>query len=355
MSPASIREVLYQGDHYVRGLVRGRALARTLRVPAVHGVSMGFVRDCRDMAEAFYPPVGAEFEGIVEGGGFGAERMMAHYYARLESRLGCTMVGVSSERHRDAGSLVGRNYDWATEDLQWCELHRYRPPDALARVGYTHHWAGCTDVLNEAGLYCAIASLPPEPVRGPGVQWNVVLEKVTETCRGVDEAVEVCASTDHLRPMSYLLADAAGAVAVVEATPSEVRVREPGRGLVLAANATQGGRILSQTTATGRNVPVPGEQPRSYDGGEDRAMRRVRRALAMLAGAERIAAEDLERVLSDHEAPICTGRHERGPSDEVPTRVPWSTIWSGICRPADGVFLIAPGQPCRESYVEFRL
>jgi hypothetical protein len=320
---------------------------------------MGFVRACRDAAESFYPPVGEEFVGIVEGGGFGRERMMAYYYARLESLLGCTMVGVSRERATCEGAVVGRNYDWATQDLRWCELHRYRAPDALARLGYTHHWAGCTDVLNEAGLYCAIASLPPQPLRGPGVQWNVIVEMVTETCSTVDEAVAACARPDHLRPMSYLLADAAGDVAVVEATPAEVCVRRPQDGLVLVANAIQGGRVLARVSEREAFYEAPGQVPlpHSYDGGEDRAMRRVRRAMELLAGVDPVSEEDLVAVLTDHEAPICTGRHEDGPEvgDEVPTAVPWSTIWSGLCRPARRSFRIAPGQPCRKEYVEFNL
>lgn len=343
----SIREVVFEGGHFERGLQRGRRLRDTLLVPDLSELPRRFVEQCRDAAEALYPAAVQEFEGLVRGGGFDRDRMMAYYFARLESRLGgCTMFAVTPAcRDAGEGPIVGRNYDWAVEDLKWCELHRYHPTEGLRRIGYTHHWAGCADVLNESGLYVAIASLPAprEPAQAPGVQWSILVDMVSECCSTVEEAVRVCAGVRHLRPMSYLFADASGGVALVEATPWEVRLRRPQNGCVVAANVALGGRVLA----------THGDEPAHTDPEEEgpavpRAQRRVRRTAELLQeGMPAVSEECVRRILTDHDAPICTGDHRDADG------APWATIWSGVCLPAEGQFRIAPGLPCRYDYQDF--
>ena len=324
--------------------------------PTVEGVTPEFVQACFEAAAEAFPPVVDEFEGIVQGGGFDREAMMRYYFARVESRLGgCTMFAVDA-RHRAGGEgpIVGRNYDWAVSDLRWCELQRVLPSTGTRRIGYTHHWAGCADVLTEQGLYMAIASLPPADVEAPGVQWNIVMEMMAEQCATVEDAVEACSAVRHLRPMSYLLADAAGDIGVVEATPREVRFRPPDEGIVVAANTPQGGRIVRDRTREKPRCVLPKPirlaPPNYRSDALERARRRVERAQALLnAAAPLISEDDVMSVLSDHEGPICTGDHTH------PDGAPWGTIWSGICTPAEGRFRIAPGLPCRHQYQCFAL
>ncbi len=350
-SERAIREVRFKGTHYQRGLQRGERLRETLVLPEPADVPGWFVDGCEEAAAELHPPALEEFAGLVEGGGFDRERARAYYFARLESRLGgCTMFGVEEPcREGGTGPLTGRNYDWATSDLRWCELQRYDPARGLRRIGYTHHWAGCADVLNEAGLYLAIASLPPEPVHEAGVQWSILVERIAESCASVAGAIDVCAAVRHLRPMSYLLADAGGKVAVVEATPRAVSVRHPQDGLIVAANVALGGRVVAEH-AVAENDPALGPAPVKSAERTRRSNTRIRRAMEMLRTAvPRIGAETVRRVLTDHEAPICTSDHA------LPAGGAWATIWSGVCAPAEGDFQIAPGLPCRSDYRHFRI
>ncbi len=345
-----IPEVCFPADHYERGLLRGRMLRATLHVPHSPHLPRSFVTGCRRAACDLHPPVLQEFTGLLEAGGFERERMEAYYFARLEARLGgCTMFGLEPGAHAAGrGPLIGRNYDWAVADLRWCRLHRFARGESPARLGYTHHWAGCPDVLNEHGLYLAIASLPAVAVSVPGVQWSVLVEMISETCRLVDEAVAVCARVQHLRPMSYLFADAEGGLAVVEATPAAVRVRRPGGGLIVAANHPQGGRELGRASHGGQCTVL--EQPcdrgsAARGKAHRRSLRRVQRVAEMIGhGHEAVTAERVAEVLRDHEAPVCTGNHGSRDGGR------WATIWSGICRPAQDDFRIAPGLPCRHDY-----
>ncbi len=347
-----VREAIIRGDHYRRGLWRGRR-ARGLPVPAAPSVPREFVKRCRAAAERFHPACGREFEGLIEGGGFPREAMEAYYFARLESRLGgCTMLAALPSVCAGPGPIVGRNYDWAVADLRWCELQRYLPDSGMRRIGYTHHWSGCPDILNEAGLYVAIASLPPEPVALPGVQWSILVEAVSEECETVAEAADRLGSVRHLRAMSYLLVDRSSAL-VVEATPGEVRVRRPVDGVIVAANCSQGGeRIGPPEGGDGCRLEEPAgpgariARPHSIE----RSARRVRRAQGLLddMGAG-VTVEGVADILRDHEAPICAGDHD-GPDGGF-----WATIWSGIALPAEGRFSIAPGLPCRHRYRDFTI
>jgi len=347
MAPRPIREVTFSGTPYERGLQRGRRLRPTFAVPRLPELPAEFVRLCRRAAEALHPAVAGEFEGIVAGGGYDRDVMEAYYFARLEGQLGCTMFAVLSEA---GGVIVGRNYDWAVGDLRWCELHRYLParagPDSpLSRIGYTHHWAACTDLLNEAGLYVAVASLPGKPAAlpPPGAQWHVIVDAISEQCRSVPEAVGLCAGARHLRPMSYLLADSAGRAAVVEAEPRQVRVRELDGPYLVAANAALGGILLADHPEA---PPICGAAPAVIA----RAHRRIKRVAELLEQrASRLTDEWARRVLCDHEAPVCTGNHSH------PDGAPWGTIYSAVCVPAERRLWIAPGLPCRQRYSCFSL
>ncbi len=219
--------------------------------------------------------------------------------------------GVHHVRHRAGaaaggrGPVAARNYDWAVSDLCWCRLERHEPPEGPRRIGYTHHWAGCPDVLSERGLYVAIASLPAEPVRAAGVQWSILVDALSEGCATVAEAVSVCGRARHLRPMSYLLADAEGEVAVVEATPGAVRVRRPEGGVVLAANGPLGGDLLAEHGAADYEPPLGPPEDAHARAARGRAVRPPHRAGAGAA---------LRRRCRDHgrDGPPRAGR-PRGP------------------------------------------
>ena len=351
-----IRQVTFEGDHFERGLQRGKLLRETLDVPPASGLTDEFVEACRDIVAQTFPEAIQELEGIIQGGGFDRKAMAAHYFARLESRLGgCTMLAVDGQHVEGVtGPLAGRNYDWAVEDLRWCELHWYLPPGGQRSVGYTHHWAGCTDLLNESGLYVAIASLPPAPVRAAGVQWNILIDAGTERCSTIGDAAALLGSVRHLRPMSYLLADASGQVGVVEATPDAVVLRRPKEGLVTAANAPQGGNAIKDWSVDrqGFSLSEPIRTvPQNYEGrAVQRARKRISRAEELLRRASgRVSVAAVQQVLSDHAAPICTGDHNH------PDGAPWGTIWSGLCTAASREFWIAPGLPCRHPYQRFVL
>ena len=201
-----LRTQVYSGTAYEIGAARGRML-KGLPVPKVTAAEVAFARLCAGVTKEVFPPALDTFRGMADASGLGGDDFLAYYFARREGVLrGCTMFAVVPPVTRDGGVIVGRNYDWVYSDLKWCEARGIRQAGAFLTLGYTHHWAGLPDALNEEGLFVAIASLPKRPPERPGLQWNLIVDAMMATCRAVREAEALLTSVSHLPPMSYLLA-----------------------------------------------------------------------------------------------------------------------------------------------------
>jgi hypothetical protein len=199
------------------------------------------------------------------------------------------------------------------------------PELGFETLACTHHWVGGPDAMNDVGLFVAISSMgKPEPVSRPGLQWHLIVDIVTYTCATVAEALDVITAVPHLRPLSYLVADAEGAAAVVEATASERRVREPRDDRLIMTNHPAGGRLDHEV--------------------ECRRYQRVVELLAQSSGPLDIG--HAKRMLADHQAPICRGDHARTEEQRAEAGED-ETLWSIIAVPQIAAFMVAPGLPCR--------
>lgn len=327
MTRSVLKTKTFQGSYYKIGLERAKYL-KGFPFPKSTPGEVEFARRCREVVEGIYPPILGEFEGLLDGGGFDRDDFSAYFFARKEGILrGCTSFAVLPSITRDKTTIVGRNYDWIYSDLKWCELRYIRPDGAYPTVSYTHHWAGSPDVLNSEGLCVAMASLPRRDARKPGLQWNLVIDIMMDTCRDVAQARSFITKVPHLRSMSYLIADALGEAIVVEALPDSVTIREPENGFVIATNH----RI--------------GREPVDSPESNRRSQIRYRRAEEMIAERAGFIDEEVaKRILRDHQCHICSGIHGNVRERE------WGTIWSLICKPQEGGFWIAPGHPCEVEY-----
>ena len=157
---------------------------------------------------------------MLAGSELDADRFASYYFGRTAPLAGgCTMMAATPESTASGTTLVGRNYDGAYADRRWCEARLIAPDGEPARVGYTHHWGGLCDAMNDSGLAVCIASLPPVGTHQPGMQWHLVVDLVATRCRTAHEAVETIAAVPHLRSIAYMVADATNAF-LVEADPT---------------------------------------------------------------------------------------------------------------------------------------
>ncbi len=315
----------FTGNPYEIGFQRGSELA-DLPMPDVARSEVAFAGACRGCVEELHPPLVEMFEGMLAGGGFDRDRFTVYFFARKQGMLrGCTNFAALPPLTRDGAVIAGRNYDWVYSDLKWCELRYLHVEGAFPILSYTHHWVGHPDCLNREGLFIAISSLPGQASRGPGVQWNLMVDALSATCRRVDEAERLLRSVHHLRSIAYLIVDAQGGAFVAEAVPGSVRVRRPESGYVIATN-----HMLGEADAS---VRARRSQVR-YS--------RVEEVLRARAG--RVDEAVAKEILSDHDCTICSGAHGGHASGD------WGTIWSSVCRPDLPAVQIAPGHPCEVAY-----
>ena len=327
MEPAGgVRFSRHRGSYYRIAFECGRALRRTFTPPPASAERIRLALQCEHLLERFYPPLLGQLAGFVDGGEFNRDDFAAYYFARERSvhRRRCTLFAVAPGRTDDRQLLVGRTYDWVRGDLRWCELREIRPDAVPAMLGYSNHWIGCPDVLTSQGLLIALATLPSRPLAKPGLQWNALIDIVAATCATVDEAARALDRLPHIRAMNYLVADAHGHAAIVEAAASRVTRRDLRSDFLVATN-----RPVGQTEdATDR---------RRSDGAVQ---------LLRSAGAK-IGLDAAKAILRNHEFGICNGDHAKRSDDN------WETLWSFVCKPSQSTIWIVPGRPCENEYVRF--
>ncbi len=326
----------YSGSPREVGSALAKALGR-LPMPAVQSTDIGFARACRDAAIELNPVLSSLYEGFLAGGGWDPDQFLAYFFARRQGMLrGCTNFAATGEVTSDGDTLVGRNYDWAYSDLPYCEARAIDIQDALSFVSYTHHWIGHPDCLNEAGLFVAISSLPAAEASHPGIQWNLLVDAIAMSCRSVEEAVVLLEKANHLRSITYLLADDSDAAAV-EATCDRVTVRPAVGGIAIATNHAVG-------------FPDGSDRARHSIARYDRAESRLR---SMSPSIDELDVIDLLRD------PVCTirdGKRFLHELDHVPLAAleDWGTIWSTVCRPSQAELMIARGHPNDAPYEPVR-
>ena len=327
-----MRKRTFKGTYYEIGQQRAKYL-RAFKPPPSTPQDVVFARECWKVVEATYPAILDEFRGLQDAGDFNEEDFFAYFFARKEGLIGgCTAFAVLPSIAQEECTIIGRNYDWIYSDHTWCELRLICPTGTYPTLSYTHHWAGSPDVLNSKGLFVTMSSLPRTEARRPGLQWNLVIDIMMATCRDVRQATAFMTEVVHLRSMNYLIADAQGDAAVVQALPEAVTVRKPKRGYLIATNHS----------VDEDECPV---EPASQ-----RSKMRYQWAKKMIeACMPRVRQADVERLLQDHQSSICNGVHgaytsptERGDQ--------WGTIWSLIAQPFERVLSIALGHPCQTPY-----
>ncbi len=322
-----MRQQRFRGTHYEVGKALGATLEQ-LEIPRYSSSRDALVRGCRDLLARLYPPALQQLEGIIDGASLPGDLLEKHYFLKGISDLGCAGFVILPERTRDGEPLVGRAYHWLLADRKWLRLRRTHITGTYATLACTHHWIGLPDCINERGLYCGIFALPGESSKMPALQWHVIVDMVMETCDNTKSAVELILKVPHFRCLGYLLADAEGNAAVLEADPENVQVRGPQAGVIAATN-----HYLLKDLGT---------QHRYH------SVNRYKRLKELINTAPKsIDMDYAKRILANHEADICQGEHDPVRIDPASS---WGTLYALLAHPAGAVLEISPGHPCITPY-----
>lgn len=157
--------------------------------------------------------------------------------------LGCSSLLVEASRSKRGGPLFGRNLDFYSlgmlQKYSLVVICRPQGKQAFCSVGFPG-MVGCLSGMNDAGLALAVHEVflagDGAPLFDPrGVPYTLLLRRVLEDCRTVDDAERLVRATRRTTLFNLALCDGQQA-RVLEVTPRSVAVRRPDRGLLACTN-----------------------------------------------------------------------------------------------------------------------
>jgi isopenicillin-N N-acyltransferase-like protein len=158
-----------------------------------------------------------------------------------------------------------------------------------------------------------------------------------EAAAGVEEAIELIGAAPRCASCNHMLADRAGDLADVEATPAGMAVLRTASGVLTHANHCLAPNLMA-CDSFARDKP-------------DTVARGLR--AAALVGDGPLDDAALQRALSDHAtAPQVICRHAQ---QELPRQEQAATIASVIMDLTAGTMDVADGPPCSNNYHPIRL
>ncbi|MGD1904368.1 MAG: C45 family autoproteolytic acyltransferase/hydrolase [Leptolyngbyaceae cyanobacterium] len=213
------------GDFYDMGLKYGGLLAQKgIPFPSIPQDKADFGTQCYQEVERFYPDLIAEFQGFAKG--WSVET--AHLGAFVAGLGVFDMTGKCSAfaSNTPDGVVFGRNYDLLYKLRKTTESSLIAPQDKFAYVSQSDVFIGRCDGVNETGLAIAMSFVNGTQIQ-PGITFHLIIRKVLETCRTVADAISLIQATKVASANNFLVADAAGNMAVVESAPQRSEVRYP--------------------------------------------------------------------------------------------------------------------------------
>lgn len=317
-----MRETTLRGTHYEMGRQIGLELrASGEELPKLSGEQARYTEALSRGLAGRIPDLLEEMRGIAEGGGYDelAVRFRSLAVGVVPS---CTVVAVSGAHTVHGRPLFGRNYD-GPEHSRFT-LYRTYPSRGLSHIGCCGYnlLVGREDGLNEAGLAIAVAGVEGHYTSRPGVWDHIPVRSVLEQCRTADEAVELIQALPHLRAKSFLVADAAGAVAAIEAAQEGLAVVRPKKGLGAVTNHF----VTQEMRAYCAEEKIPSNS----------AQRLATARRWLDAGARRgsVTGQELEDLLSSTDEGV---RSQLGAG--------FATVWSWVAELGERRFDLCDGLP----------
>ncbi len=347
-----MRVVDVAGDQFEVGRQHGEAVRdlRDLLQPVMSRTAMAATQHIRERSRSRFaelqlmlaehsPATVAQLDGIASGLEVPAADLLvwvasAYVYAKDEDG-GCSVWAASGAATADGKSLLVKNRDQPGESRALQFVIRVRPAEGLPWAAVTT--AGAPGVhssgMNAAGLAIADTAVPSQDV-GPGLPRLSLMQHVLEAHETVGSALAYLAAAPMMGAGNLVLADAAGAIAIVECGFTARGMRQRNGGIVASTN-----HFTSAALANAYVPPVGSNAETSSRG------RYCRIAEALDAWPAAIDSSFARELMADHgnpEASVCQHSRPDAPSE---------TISCVIFRPADGVMEICDGHPCSAEFV----
>jgi isopenicillin-N N-acyltransferase-like protein len=315
--------------HYHAGLDVDAALHAAERfVPVIEKFSPELLEEMRGIAAA----VDLEPLKIVA---INARTELLHGTARPE----CTAIAVAPPSSVDRHVRLAQNWDWyawlAGTAVLWA-IHR---PGGVSVLTYAEAGLVGKIGLNSRGLGLAVNLLLSDADNpGPAVPMHVVLRHVLDTSSNATEAARLVTETPRCTSANHLMADRAGTILDVEATPSGCAVIESDSGVLTHANHCADPALIAGDRGA-RSWPE--------------TLERGRRATDLSARAQ-LSVEDIRTLLTSHvdgaAGSICVHADPSLPAAEQE-----ETVAAMVIDLTDGTFDLIDGPPCSAEPVRYVL
>jgi len=189
-----------------------------------------FARKCEAEVKRVFPEILDEFQGFADGCGISFEDLKAFFLSLGPVKHDSCSIFASSSPY----PILGRNYDFYYTYKKYAETCLTMPRNAYWSLGNSTIFIGKEDGINEAGLAIAISTVYIKEFR-PGINWFIAVRAVLDKCSNVTEATKFLLNAKFSTGNNYLLVDESGNIAVVEASPQKIRVREKNEESFLVA------------------------------------------------------------------------------------------------------------------------
>ena len=325
-------KLLLTGSAFERGVIHGKHYAERIQQKLVgldaeleKRTIKSMVDQTVDLTETICPEINQEIRGIAVGANLDFELVFLHNNRCIieVSSDNCSNVGIV----RDGKMAVGMNKDISVAKRDHYFLRQSMDPSGNGWLGYGHLGRVWGMGLNNRGLCVAGTAAYPaeEKWKFPSVGVYLLGPIVLSQCGCVSDAVELIMSMETISEGgNLLLADKSREMLVLEIAPGGNIIRKAENGIIASTNFYASGKISH------RNDPEYLAE----------TMERYRVIREMLTDKTASPVKQVKMILATHRAKGSVCRHE----DSLETVLSW------VALPAEGMFIICDGKPCKNPY-----
>ena len=323
-----MKEITLCGSHYEMGCQIGQQLRKNrTKLPELNADQTRYIDSLVERAGGLVPNLLDEMRGIADSGGYD-KRAVYFYSLSIGIMPACAVVAVSGKHTVDGQTMFGRNYDAGPEFADFT-LYRTYPDSGFSHIGCAYNLlVGREGGMNESGLAIAVTGVQGHYSSKPGLWDHIPVRAVLDRCSRVDDAVKLIESLPHLWTKSFLVADATGEIAIVEAAQQHVAISRITDGFGAITNHF----VLPQLEARCNEAKIPTNSVHRRDAA-------YRWFEAARDADKPLDRDDLKQLLST------TGEGVRSELDEN-----FTTVWSWIAALGERRIELASQLPEPEGY-----
>ncbi len=165
--------------------------------------------------DEYCPGINEEIKGLSEGLGLDIEHLI-HYFVSYRSKGNCSQMVVLPKITENGHIYLARNYDYWTQASDLC-LITTRVKGKFSHIGFSELGFGRNDGINEHGLCISMSNAAPGKTSNSfGFEFWVIIRSVLDSCRNIDEAVELIYKIPTSTYTNFIVADRNGNAALIE-------------------------------------------------------------------------------------------------------------------------------------------